>query len=82
MTPSPLTLTLSLYNYIGPFMLLNSTAVGFTIGYFMHQYEETAEERTQLLLTKYAHAPKEWVEVKRDGTFCNKYSGTPSVQTL
>ena len=39
------------------------TAVGFYVGYLAHSYEENSEERTQLLLEKYRHAPREWVQV-------------------
>lgn len=44
-------------------MHLILTGVGFYVGYCAHRYEEGSEERTQLLLAKYRHAPREWVEM-------------------
>lgn len=39
------------------------TSVGFVVGYLAHSYEERSEERTERLLEKYKHAPREWVEM-------------------
>jgi hypothetical protein len=44
-------------------MHLILTGIGFYVGYCAHRYEEGSEERTQLLLAKYRHAPREWVEM-------------------
>ena len=66
--------------YIEPLLHVTSTAIGFWIGYKMHIYEETAEERTEKLLAKYKHAPRQWVaQLKRsdceddteDGKVCS-----------
>ena len=52
-------------------MHLLFTGVGFYVGYLAHRYEEGSEERTQLLLSKYRHAPREWAAMVKDdqGTF-------------
>ncbi len=50
-----------------PQLHLVCTGVGFYLGYLAHNYEEGSEERTQKLLSRYRHAPREWVEVSSDG---------------
>ena len=49
-------------------MHLILTGIGFYVGYCAHRYEEGSEERTQLLLAKYRHAPREWVEMVKVDT--------------
>lgn len=53
--------------YIEPILHVSCTTVGFALGYLIHRYEETAEERTERLLARYQHAPREWAEqIKKD----------------
>ena len=40
-----------------PMLLVTCTAVGFTLGYFAHRYEENSEARVQRLLEKHRHVP-------------------------
>ena len=62
--------------YTEPQMHILFTGIGFYLGYLAHRYEEGSEERTQLLLSKYRHAPREWVEmVKADGDQGKQSSG-------
>ncbi|XP_064405499.1 uncharacterized protein LOC135350580 [Halichondria panicea] len=49
-----------------PQLHLVCTGVGFFLGYLAHNYEEGSEKRTQKLLSRYRHAPREWVEVSSD----------------
>ena len=52
-----------------PQMHLILTSVGCYLGYLAHRYEEGSEERTQMLLARYRHAPREWAEqVHQDNT--------------
>ena len=53
----------SSFVYTEPQLHLICTGIGSYVGYCAHRYEEGAEERTQLLLAKYRHAPREWVEM-------------------
>ncbi len=49
-----------IYIYAEPILHVICTSVGCYIGYQVHMYEERAEERTEMLLKKYRHAPKLW----------------------
>lgn len=66
-------------------MHLFFTGVGFYLGYLAHRYEERSEERTQLLLAKYRHAPRQWAEmVKQDqGTnYCCLENNMPKTRSV
>ena len=58
--------SLSVPVYVEPQMHLFFTGVGFYVGYLAHRYEEGSEERTQMLLSRYRHAQREWVEKIKD----------------
>ena len=64
-------LDLAIYNSLSmlePILHISCTTVGFGLGYLVHRYEETAEERTEKLLARYRHAPREWAEmIKKEG---------------
>lgn len=49
------------------------TGTACYLGYLAHRYEEGSEERTQKLLARYRHAPREWVEVSSDGEYSWMY---------
>lgn len=52
----------SLPHTLEPQLHLILTGVGCYLGYLAHRYEEGSEQRTQMLLARYRHAPREWAE--------------------
>ena len=54
-------------SYLEPMLHVVCTGIGCYIGYTVHRYEETAEERTERMLALYKHAPKLWAaQLTRD----------------